>query len=96
MTITTELNIGDLVYFLNNNKIQKKKIERINVITDGNQKQVLYEITVKVEYAPTEDMGHIEDLENLPQTTEQKYWISSEYAYPSKDALLNSLMEESK
>ena len=96
MTITTELNIGDLVYFLNNNKIQKKEVERINVITDGNQKQVLYEITIKTDYAPTEEMGRIEDLENLPQTTEQKYWISSEYAYPSKEALLNSLKEESK
>ena len=96
MTITTELNIGDLVYFLNNNKIQKKEVERINVITDGKQKQVLYEITIKTDYAPTEEMGRIEDLENLPQTTEQKYWISSEYAYPSKEALLNSLKEESK
>lgn len=96
MTIKTELNIGDYVYFLNNNKIQKKEVERINVITDGNQKQVLYEITLKTDYTPTEEMGRIEDLENLPQTTEQKYWISSEYAYPSKEALLNSLKEESK
>jgi hypothetical protein len=96
MTITTKLKIGDYVFFLKYGKIQKRQIERINAITDGENQQVLYEVMVKNEPQPEADMGLIEDLENQPQPTERKMWLSEKDVYITKEDLFNSLLEESK
>lgn len=45
MEIKTKFNIGDTVYFLDNNIINKKKITGMNIYTDAKKKtRIAYEI----------------------------------------------------
>ena len=76
MTIETKANIGDTIYFMEDNKVQSSKVCFIAI--DVSQK--------RNEWTREEDSSV-----KISYTTEQRTIIQEELAFTSKEDLLKSL-----
>ena len=83
MTIETKYNIGDEVFLIRDNEVQKHKIQSISIAQTSTVGRILYSFV---------DMFSLKDIRASEFSTEDGLeWWNEDKLFPSKEELLKSL-----